>query len=139
MTAARDFLPTALRGPYFEPRPKQVRVLKTFRDYTGKLKDPRYLIDFTEVVTRVSTGRHLPDQLYRAYINSTTDFLLQLTGVKHLHLGGQNSNVLLFAVEFPMEVALLEVNGHQRFDRNRVGELLMANHAISLNRVERAA
>lgn len=139
MTASRDFLPTALRGSYFEARPKHVRMLQTFRDYTGKLKDPRCLMDLTEVVTRISSGRRLPDEFYRAYIETTTDFLLQVTGVKHLHLGGQNSDVLLFAVEFPTEVALLELNGHRRFDRKRVGELLMANHAVSLARVERVA
>lgn len=139
MTTAFDFLPRALRCERFEARPKVVRPVPTWKDYTGKLKDPMHLADFIEFTTCLGKGIPVPRRMYRAGLESSTDFLLHRAGVKHVHLGSQNSDVLVFAVEFPEEVALLEINGHRRFDRDRVGELLIANHAVALSRTDKAA
>ncbi|MGJ3629286.1 hypothetical protein AB5I41_24940 [Sphingomonas sp. MMS24-JH45] len=88
--------------------------------------------DFVDFTMCIANGNPLPRQLYRKGLDVTTDFSAQKTGVKHIHLGGQNSDVLVFLVEFPDEVAMLEINTHRRFDRDRVGELLVANHALTL-------
>lgn len=139
MSKAFDFLPRALRSERFETRPKVVRPVPTFRDYTNRLKDPVHLADFVDFTFCIRIGNPVPRRYYRAGLETNPDYMLERVGVKHIHLGGQNSDVLLFAVEFPDEVAVLEINGHQRFDRNRVGELLIANHAVVLSKLDAAA
>ncbi|MBO9706797.1 MAG: hypothetical protein J7521_01180 [Caulobacter sp.] len=53
----------------------------------------------------------------------------------HLHLGGQNSDVLLFLVQYPDRVVLLEINTHQHFATEPKGSLLRAVHERHLARI----
>ena len=53
----------------------------------------------------------------------------------HLHLGGQNSDELLFLVQYPERVVLLEINSHKHFATEPKGSLLDSLHERHLARI----
>lgn len=119
---------TPLRGATFETRPKQVLQVEPFLDHTGLARTPPYAGDFIELVRRIENGLELGHGFYRKRIGDTPDELLEVHGIKHLHLGGQNSNVLVFAAEYEDVVILLEINDHKHFATDPIGSLLVTLH-----------
>jgi len=80
--------------------------------------------DLNDIITQVSIGEDLSERFYRAGIDDDPDALLEQEGVIHLHLGGKNSDVLLFLVQYPDRVVLLEINTHKHFKTDPIGTLL---------------
>lgn len=76
------------------------------------MRDARLLTQFNEIVDCITNGWPVPGEYYRSQIDDQGDRLLGELGVKHLHLGGQGSDVILYVAEFPDWVELLEINGH---------------------------
>jgi hypothetical protein len=107
--------------------PKRVVTLDPqLKDYTGLGGREPYLSDLLEIIRRIDQGLEIPLKFYRTGLDTTPDELLEATGVKHLHLGGRGSNVLLYLVEYDSFVVLLEINDHKHFGQLPVGKLLNA-------------
>ena len=126
-----------LRGERFQPRPKHVRRAANFRDFTGSVAASEALrADLDEIIDCLTAGSILPPRLYRRGIERTYDELLDLHGIKHLHLGGGNSDVLLFLTEYDDRVVLLEVNSHRRLEDDPVGTALRSLHEAHLAQMD---
>ena len=121
--------PRGLRAPKIAAVRKTIRYADAFRDYTGKADQERYASDFEELLRRIGEGLALPDRFYRTGFGKGGDELLEIEGVKHLHLGGRNSDVLIYLVEYEHVVQLLEINDHKAFSSKPIGHLLRANHS----------
>jgi len=87
----------------------------------------------------LSVGKPVPEKYYRASIDRHSDELLDEMGVKHLHLGGKDSDILLYAVEFEDRVELLQINGHVHFRTRPKGKLLNAIFSRHLTAIEATA
>ena len=120
--------PRGLRAPKIAAVRKAIRYADAFQDYTGKADQDRYASDLEELLHRIGEGFALPDRFYRAGFDKGGDELLEIEGVKHLHLGGRNSDVLVYLVEYEHVVQLLEINDHKAFSSKPIGHLLRANH-----------
>lgn len=111
--------PSALRGEkiisgcgFRNRRPKDLVISVNFYDYTLELENEPYKSDFETILYCIKSASPIPDRFYRKGLfrtPPTPDKLLQHDGIKHLHLGGQHSDVLLFLVEFKKRIVLLEV------------------------------
>jgi hypothetical protein len=113
-----------------------VRRSPGFRDHSGAVTPgSEYDDDLDDIIDRISQGHTLPERYYRAGIDRDHDDLLETEGVVHLHLGGRNSDVLLFLVQYPDRVVLLEINTHKHFATEPKGSLLRAVHERHLARI----
>lgn len=111
-----------------------------FRDHTGLVTANSPLEDdLNEIIDRIGAGRRLPDRFYRAAIDRDHDALLDALGVMHLHLGNRGSDELLFLVQYPERVVLLEINSHKHFTTEPKGSLLSSLHQQHLERMAREA
>jgi hypothetical protein len=79
-----------------------------------KALNPHEQADFLEVADAVKHGKTLDERFYRPAAGHQDD-LLERYGVLHLHLDGDTSDTLLFLMQFPDRVVLLETNTHKRF------------------------
>ena len=68
----------------------------------------------------------MPEAHYRAGIDADRDGLLEEKGIMHLHLGGKNSDVLVFLVQYADQVVLLETNTHVHFQTQPAGRNILA-------------
>ena len=102
-----------------------------FRDIGNRLSKPGLLQDFQDICRRLGEGRSLLPRHYRARIDDPTspDRLLEEYGIKHLHLGRQNSDDILYCIEFKHLVVMLQVSGHANLDIDPPGERLLAEYA----------
>ncbi len=101
----------------------------SFVDWTNTVFSDREIEDdFNEIVDCLLDGRLIPEKFYRNRIDHTPDALLAGDGIKHLHLGGRNSDIILFLVEYEDRVVLLEVSNHQHFATKPAGSLLRSLH-----------
>jgi hypothetical protein len=75
---------------------------------------------------KLSNGEPLLPRHYRARIDDPTspDPLLDKYGIKHLHLVRQNSDVILYCIEYRQMVLLLQVSGHVALDDADAGEAM---------------
>lgn len=107
---------------------------------TGKLRHSADLqSELHEIIQKLGAGEGLPERYYRAGIDRDYDALLSDTGIKHLHLGGQNSDVLLYVVEYTSAVLLLQINGHIHFRTRPAGKLLRQLYGSEMTRLGAAA
>lgn len=113
-----------LRGKRFEQKPKRVVKSPQFRDYCGVESDVRLLLDFNEVLDCLHNGEEIPDRFYKLNVDRHGDRLLNEIGVKHLHLGGQGSDVIVYFAEFDRAVELIEINGHIHLESEPRGAAL---------------
>lgn len=88
--------------------------------------------DLTTIIKLLGGGSPIPDRFYRNYVDDGQDRLLNDFGIKHLHLGGSTSDILLFLVEYVDRVLLLEVNDHNAFAESPVGSTLQRLHMNAL-------
>lgn len=116
-----------MRAPSFRDHSRRVVVGSVYDD------------DFNEIVEQISAGTRLQERFYRAGIDDDHDALLEQEGVIHLHLGGKNSDVLLFLVQYPDRVVLLEINTHKHFKTDPVGSILRSLHEQYLVRTAHEA
>lgn len=100
-----------------------------FRDQSRMVLDgTAYDDDLDEIISQIAAGAGVSERFYRAGIDEDHDALLAQEGVIHLHLGGKNSDVLLFLVQYPDRVVLLEINTHKHFETDPIGTLLRSLH-----------
>jgi hypothetical protein len=104
-----------------------VRDAKAFRDVGGRLRRPGAAKDFQNIVRRLSEGEELLRRHYRARIDDpkSPDPLLEKYGIKHLHLVQQNSDIILYCIEYRSLVLLLQVSGHVHLDAEPPGKELL--------------
>ncbi len=101
-----------LRGDRLEAKPKRVTFHSEFKDEIGATNNARILLEFNELQDCIHNGWDVPEECYRLGIGVTPDSLLKEAGVKHLHLGGQGSNILVYLLEFKDHVRILRIAGH---------------------------
>ena len=58
-------------------------------------------------------GWPVPDEFYRIDIDENKDRLLVATGVKHLHLNGRGSEIVVYLVELDEKVVVLLIDDHK--------------------------
>ena len=75
---------------------------------------------------KLTNGDELLPRHYRARIDdpSSPDPLLEKYGIKHLHLVRQNSDIILYCIEYRQMVLLLQVSGHVALDDEAAGEAM---------------
>jgi hypothetical protein len=81
--------------PRIESSPKRVH-LSGWNDHAGIAKNPALRLEPDEIIESIERGEGLPEKYYRAGIDQDPDELLQQRGIMHLHLGGKDSNTLVF-------------------------------------------
>lgn len=128
-----------LRGARFELQAKLVIRAAHFHDFVGIADRPDLVGDLARLIAKLESGVALPDRFYRAGVDRDEDRLLDETGLKHLHLGGRHSDVLVFLVEYADRVVLLEINDHKHFRTDPPGTLLRALHGGLLGDEDAAA
>lgn len=130
-------MPTRLRLPKLEQKPKAVHVVDTWRDTQNILNDPE-LADRVKHIRRcILNGTPLPSSYYRKGVDLDTDALLEAEGFMHLHLGRTNTSELLWLVQYDDHVVLLELSDHKHFTTRPVGTLLKSIHDAAIGRKER--
>ncbi len=82
------------------------------------------LMQFNELMDCIANGWPVPDEFYRLEVDQNRDLLLERTGVKHLHLGGRGSDILVYLVELEDRVIMLRISGHAYLQDNPRGSLL---------------
>lgn len=86
--------------------------------------DARLLTEFNDIVDHLANGWEIPDRYLPLGIGIRRDRLLDELGVKHLHLKSRGSDILLYLVEYPDRVELLEINTHVHLEDEPRGHLL---------------
>ena len=108
---------------------KRIVSAPNFRDDSRRANEGTiYDNDLNEIIEQISSGKGISEEFYRAGIDVDDDELLEKEGIMHLHLGGKNSDVLLFLVQYPDRVVLLEINTHKHFRTEPVGSILKSLH-----------
>jgi hypothetical protein len=100
-----------------------------FRDVGNRLgRNIAAARDFREICKKLSNGEELLPRHYRARIDDPTspDPLLESHGIKHLHLVRQNSDDILYCIEYPRLVLMLQVSGHVPLDNPEAAANLAA-------------
>lgn len=102
-----------LRKPTIDTAKEVVRYDPYFKLSLPRLTTETDKRSLTQIISDISAGRDL-GPYYRKGINEVDppDTLLQTLGVMHLHIGGKNSNNLLYLQQFSEHVLLLRVSGH---------------------------
>lgn len=88
--------------------------------------------DLATLIYLLGQGSPIPDRFYRNFVGDGNDRLLDEQGIKHLHLEGATSDILLFLVEYDEKVLLLEINDHNAFAEQPVGSTLHRLHCNAL-------
>ncbi len=123
-------LPKPLGLEELEQKPKKILLAKGFADRVGlSKKDTAYTDDWKRLRDCILNGWALAPGFYRKYKGVDSDEMLQRYGIMHLHLGGQNSNVLLFLMQFPDHIVFLEITDHYHFHTKPPGSQLNNLHA----------
>jgi len=124
-----------LRLPRIERKPKAVYSLR-FEDFAGVKRRPDLLNELDEIIDAIARGDGVPEKFYRAGIDDSPDPLLADKGIMHLHLGGKHSDVILFLIQYPEQVVLLETNSHIHLDQHPPGKNVLALSQSWLGRLE---
>lgn len=88
--------------------------------------------ELTDIIYRLGAGELIPEKCYRNRVDTTPDELLEKSGIKHLHLGGSDSDIMLFLVEYVDYVLLLDIRRHSTFKESPKGSSLLALHMNAL-------
>jgi hypothetical protein len=81
-------------------------------------------LDFNELVDCIHNGHEIDPRFYRREIGLNKDRLLEETGVKHLHLGGSGSDVIVYVLEREDDVLFLRISDHRYLEDEPRGYLL---------------
>lgn len=114
----------ALRTSRIEAVPKKVEIHDEFADECGVKHDAHLKLQFNELLDHIENGWEVPDVFYRLDVDKNKDLLLELTGVKHLHLGGRGSDTLVYLIETEKVVFILRIAGHPYLEDYPRGGLL---------------
>lgn len=74
-----------------------------------------------DLLDHFENGWEVPEDYYRLGVDKDKDLLLEVTGVKHLHLGGRASDILVYLIETEEQVIILRVAGHAYLQDNPRG------------------
>lgn len=80
--------------------------------------------EFFDLLDHFENGWVIPDRFYRLGVDKDKDLLLEMTGVKHLHLGGRGSDILVYFVETEDTVFILRIAGHAYLEDDPRGSTL---------------
>jgi hypothetical protein len=119
-----------LRLPHIERKPKEVEFLETYRDTIGLSKRPELLTALETIIDCIESGRALPLGSYRG--STVLDELLEDEGYMHLHLGDPTTRELIFLVQYPHHVVILEITDHYHFKTRPRGAVLKRIHGKAL-------
>ncbi len=108
-----------------ETKPKPVHLVQ-FQDFAGIGKHPELRDELDDIIESIERGDGVPDRHYRAGIDLDEDALLADQGIMHLHLGGRDSDVLVFLIQYANRVVLLETNTHVHFRTQPAGKNIVA-------------
>jgi len=111
--------------PRIEKKPKPV-YQNNFQDFARISKNPDLIEQLYEIILSIENGDGVPEEYYRSGIDRDYDELLELKGVMHLHLGGKNSDVLVYLIQCPDKVILLETNTHKHLQSTPKGRNILA-------------
>jgi len=114
-----------LRLPRIEKTPKAV-FRSQWSDFAGVKKNRALQDELLDIIASVERGDGVPEEHYRAGIDRDRDGLLEETGIMHLHLGGKDSDVLVFLIQYADRIVLLETNSHVHFRSQPVGRNIVA-------------
>lgn len=118
LTASRITYATGRDG---KPVGKKLRRLPDFDKAFTSLTETQQR-DLGTILSAIRNGQVIEDRFYRRGIGTTSDELLRKEGIKHLHLGGQGSNCILYLIEYEEEVVLVEISDHRYLDSKPVGK-----------------
>jgi len=124
-----------LRLPRIENKPKPV-YLNQFQDFAIVAHRPDLQDELDEIIESIERGDGVPEAYYRAGIDRDKDGLLDDKGIMHLHLGGKNSPILVFLIQYADQVVLLETNSHMHFRTNPAGRNILALRQSWLGNLE---
>lgn len=113
-----------LKGKRFEQKPKPVRPSPDFQDRCGVEHNARLKLQLYELIDAIEAGIPVPAEYYKSNLDEHGDRMLLEIGVKHLHLGGQGSDVIVYLAEFETWVELLEINTHVHLESEPRGKEL---------------
>lgn len=125
-----------LRLRRIELKPKPVHVVE-FQDFAGIGKFFHLRDELDEIIESIERGDGVPDAHYRTGIDRDEDALLAERGIMHLHLGGKDSDVLVFLIQYADRVAMLETNSHMHFRTRPAGKNIVALSLAWLTNLER--
>lgn len=119
-----------------EKRPKPV-FIERWHDFAGVRRVPALIAELDEIIEGIERGGGVSEAHYRAGIDRNGDPLLEQQGIMHLHLGGKESDVLVFLVQYPNRVVLLESNTQVHFRTQPAGKNILALTQSWLGNMER--
>jgi hypothetical protein len=108
-----------------EARPKPVHIVQ-FQDFAAIGKIPELRAELDDIIESIERGDGVPEVNYRAGIDRDEDALLADRGIMHLHLGGKDSDALVFLVQYSDRVVLLDTNTHVHFHTQPAGRNIVA-------------
>ena len=113
-----------LKGKRFEQKPKPVKPAPDFQDYCGVSSNARVRWQLYEIIDAIEAGNPVPTEYYKSNLDAHGDRMLSEIGVKHLHIGGQGSDIIVYMAEFEDWVELLEINTHVHLESEPRGDAL---------------
>ena len=119
-----------------ERKAKTVHYSASWSDTFGLMKDPVNAKAVTAAIRAIQGGAPLLTGYYSKGIGTDKDTLLETQGIMHLHLGRPNTNELLYLVQYPNDVVLLELSDHTHFRTRPIGKQLKAKHHVALSAKE---
>lgn len=125
-------MPTRQKREDIERKPKTVHYSTSWSDPAGLMKDPAKAKAVLAAIRAIEGGAPLLTGYYRKGIGTTSDTLLASLGVMHLHLGKPNTDELLYLVQYPDDVLLLELSDHTHFKSTPIGRRLDAQHSKAI-------
>lgn len=138
-----DDFPERLRNARFaQGKPKRVDYAAAWEQRNrGVDQGSQAEIDLFAIIDAVGEGNLVPERCYRHGIdrNYPIDELLEDRGIKHLHLGGADSDIILYLVEYEDFVLFLEIGTHRDLETEPPGSVLASLHHNCLRRADAQA
>ena len=125
-----------LRLARIEKRAKPV-FIQQWHDFAGVRRTPALIAELDDIIEGIERGDGVPEAHYRAGIDRDDDPPLDQQGIMHLHLGGKDSDVLVFLIQYADRVVLLESNTHVHFRTQPAGKNILALTQSWLGNLER--
>lgn len=125
-------MPTRQFLEQLEQKPKTVHHSTSWADPGNLMSDPEIAKKVVHVIRCIENGTPLPSGYYRKGVGLDSDGLLASDGIIHLHLGKSNTAELLYLVQYPDHVVLLELSDHSHFADRPVGKKLRSRHSQAL-------
>ncbi len=120
-------MPIRLKLEQIQPTAKIVHRMSTWSTPAHVTAGSAEAEHVARIIRAIERGNPIPTVYFRKGVGLSPDFLLETEGIMHLHLGKPNTPELLYLVQYPTDVVLLEVSDHSHFVRP-IGARLKAVH-----------